>query len=216
MGNSEVGHLNLGAGAIVPQDLARIDAAVEDGSLADNEVLHRGLRRRAARPPHRAGSPGGVHSSERHLEALIRAAAKHGVEDLVVHAFTDGRDTSPTSGRRCGRESRGAAPARPASGASAPWSAATSRWTATSRWERTQKALDLLLEGKGEHHADSGEEAVRAAYERDETDEFITTTTVGEEAPIRPGDASSPSTSGPTGCARSRPSSPRSSTATRR
>ena len=188
MGNSEVGHLNLGAGAIVPQDLARIDAAVEDGSLADNEVLDRAFA--GAPRVHLIGlvSPGGVHSSERHLEALIRAAAKHGVEDLVVHAFTDGRDTSPTSGadaiarvEACTRE---AGVGRVGS--------VVGRYFAMDRdgrWERTQKALDLLLEGKGEHHAESGEEAVRAAYERDETDEFITTTSVGEEGRIRPGDS---------------------------
>jgi len=188
MGNSEVGHLNLGAGAIVPQDLARIDAAVEDGSLAGNEVLDRAFA--GAPRVHLIGlvSPGGVHSSERHLEALIRAAAKHGVEDLVVHAFTDGRDTSPTSGadavarvEACTRE---AGVGRVGS--------VVGRYFAMDRdgrWERTQKALDLLLEGKGEHHAESGEEAVRAAYERDETDEFITTTSVGEEGRIRPGDS---------------------------
>jgi len=188
MGNSEVGHLNLGAGAIVPQDLARIDAAVEDGSLAGNEVLDRAFA--GAPRVHLIGlvSPGGVHSSERHLEALIRAAAKHGVEDLVVHAFTDGRDTSPTSGadavarvEACTRE---AGVGRVGS--------VVGRYFAMDRdgrWERTQKALDLLLEGKGEHHADSGEEAVRAAYERGETDEFITTTSVGEEGRIRPGDS---------------------------
>ena len=97
MGNSEVGHLNLGAGAIVPQDLARIDAAVRDGSLAGNEALAAALD---APRVHLIGlvSEGGVHSADRHLKALIEAAALRGVQDLVIHAFTDGRDTSPTSG----------------------------------------------------------------------------------------------------------------------
>src|SRR4051794_29708829 len=95
MGNSEVGHLNLGAGAIVPQDLARIDAAVEDGSLAENEVLLDTLK--GADRVHLTGlvSDGGVHSSDHHLKALIELAAKLEVPDLVIHAFTDGRDTSP-------------------------------------------------------------------------------------------------------------------------
>src|SRR4051794_12106852 len=96
MGNSEVGHLNLGAGTIVKQDLARIDEAVDDGSLAANDVLKDALS--GAERVHLIGlaSDGGVHSSDRHLKALIGIAAEAGVEDLVIHAFTDGRDVSPT------------------------------------------------------------------------------------------------------------------------
>jgi 2,3-bisphosphoglycerate-independent phosphoglycerate mutase len=188
MGNSEVGHLNLGAGAIVPQDLARIDAAVEDGSLAENETLRDALR--DAPRVHLIGlvSDGGVHSSERHLKALVELAAEWGIEDLVVHAFTDGRDTSPHGGagfvadleawmRQVGAGRVGSVVGR------------YFAMDRDQRWDRTQKAYDLLVPGRGEHHADSGESAVRAAYERDETDEFIAPTTVGEEAAIRPGDA---------------------------
>ena len=100
MGNSEVGHLNLGAGAIVPQDLARIDKAVEDGSLGDSEVL--GELMDGAERLHLIGlvSDGGVHSSDRHLKALVELAASKGVPDVVVHAFTDGRDTSPKGGAK--------------------------------------------------------------------------------------------------------------------
>ena len=99
MGNSEVGHLNLGAGAIVPQDLARIDKAVEDGTLGDNEMLQELMD--GAERVHLIGlvSDGGVHSSDRHLKALIELAAE-GVPDVVVHAFTDGRDTSPKGGAK--------------------------------------------------------------------------------------------------------------------
>src|SRR3954471_24209447 len=101
MGNSEVGHLNLGAGSVVPQDLTRIDDAVQDGSLAENEVLLAAMS--AARDGgrlHLLGlvSHGGVHASERHLKALIEMAAAEDVPDIVLHAFTDGRDTLPTSG----------------------------------------------------------------------------------------------------------------------
>ena len=98
MGNSEVGHLNLGAGAIVPQDLARIDKAVEDGTLGDSEVLAELMH--GAERLHLIGlvSDGGVHSSDRHLKALIELAAGKCIPDVIVHAFTDGRDTSPTSG----------------------------------------------------------------------------------------------------------------------
>ena len=97
MGNSEVGHLNLGAGAIVPQDLARIDAAVEDGSLAENQTLHAAMR--DAPRVHLIGlvSGGGVHSSERHLKALVELAAEFVVDDLVVHAVSYTHLTLPTT-----------------------------------------------------------------------------------------------------------------------
>jgi 2,3-bisphosphoglycerate-independent phosphoglycerate mutase len=188
MGNSEVGHLNLGAGAIVPQDLARIDAAVEDGTLAENEILQAALR--DAPRVHFIGlvSDGGVHSSDRHLRALIEIAAEWGIDDLVVHAFTDGRDTSPSGGVKYLAEVQG-------------WmeevgvgriGSVIGRYFAMDRdkrWDRVQKAYDLLVHGKAEHHADTGAAAAQAAYDRDETDEFIAATTVGDEAKIRPGDA---------------------------
>jgi len=188
MGNSEVGHLNLGAGAIVPQDLVRIDAAVEDGSLAENEALRAAMA--DAPRVHLIGlvSGGGVHSSERHLKALVGVAAQAGVDDLVVHAFTDGRDTSPTSGAASLAELEG----RLREAGSGRVGSVVGRYFAMDRdgrWDRTGKAIDLLVEGNGDHHADSAEEAATAAYERDETDEFITPTTVGEEAAIRTGDS---------------------------
>jgi 2,3-bisphosphoglycerate-independent phosphoglycerate mutase len=98
MGNSEVGHLNLGAGAVVRQDLTRIDDAVADGSLRDNPVLRDAMT--GFERVHLVGlvSDGGVHSSIEHLEALVVMARGLGAPDVVVHAFTDGRDTLPTSG----------------------------------------------------------------------------------------------------------------------
>jgi 2,3-bisphosphoglycerate-independent phosphoglycerate mutase len=187
MGNSEVGHLNLGAGAIVRQDLTRIDDAVEDGTLADNRVLRDAMA--GAERVHLLGlvSDGGVHSGWRHIEALIRMAAGIGVPDLVLHAFTDGRDTLPTSGAGYLETLEG-------------WlqentgrvGTVVGRYYAMDRdrrWDRTQLAYDLLVHGRAEHHADSGSAAVRAAYDRDETDEFIKPTTVGAEARIRPGDS---------------------------
>ncbi len=188
MGNSEVGHLNLGAGAIVPQDLARIDKAVEDGTLGDIDALRAALR--GAERVHLIGlvSDGGVHSSDRHLQALVELAAEWGIEDLVVHAFTDGRDTSPKGGAGYLADvERWAGEA-----GNARVGSVIGRYFAMDRdgrWDRTQKAYDLLVRGRGEHHADTAEQAARDAYERDETDEFITATTVGEEACIRPGDA---------------------------
>jgi 2,3-bisphosphoglycerate-independent phosphoglycerate mutase len=99
MGNSEVGHLNLGAGAVVKQDLLRIDEAIEDGSFYENEALKAAL---AADRVHLLGlvSDGGVHSSLDHLRALIDLAGRHNAPEVVVHAFTDGRDTAPDSGIR--------------------------------------------------------------------------------------------------------------------
>jgi 2,3-bisphosphoglycerate-independent phosphoglycerate mutase len=184
MGNSEVGHLNLGAGAIVPQDLARIDRAVEDGTLAESSVL-RDLMDGAERV-HLIGlvSDGGVHSSDGHLKALVELASSWGVPDVVVHAFTDGRDTSPKGGAKYLEEVESWDGARVGS--------VIGRYFAMDRdgrWDRVQKAYDLLVHGRGEHHSESGAAAARDAYERDETDEFITPTTVGEEACIRPGDA---------------------------
>ncbi|HVE66981.1 MAG TPA: 2,3-bisphosphoglycerate-independent phosphoglycerate mutase [Solirubrobacteraceae bacterium] len=185
MGNSEVGHMNLGAGAVIVQDLTRIDDAVARGELEGNRVL-RELCAGAERV-HLIGlaSDGGVHSGPKHLEALIALAPALGVRDLIVHAFTDGRDTLPTSGAGhleavdgwCAR----AGAARVGSVAGRYWAMDRDR-----RWERTQRAYDLLVHGEAPHAAASGAEAVRAAYERGETDEFVEPTQVGEEARIRP------------------------------
>ena len=187
MGNSEVGHLNLGAGAIVKQDLVRIDEAVQDGSLAANAVLQAALR--DAPRVHLIGlaSDGGVHSSDRHLRALIAIAA-HAAPEVVVHAFTDGRDVLPTSGAGFLEQVE----AWCAEQGNARVGTVVGRYYAMDRdmrAERTGRARRLLVDGAGDHHAGSAPAAVRAAYERDETDEFVTPTTVGAEARIRPGDS---------------------------
>jgi 2,3-bisphosphoglycerate-independent phosphoglycerate mutase len=189
MGNSEVGHLNLGAGAVVRQDLVRIDDAIgEDpgdvGRLAENEALREacaGFER-----VHLIGlvSDGGVHSSLRHLAALCALARMHGVGDVVVHAFTDGRDTLPHAGAGYLSELDRSDSARVGSVVGRYWAMDRDR-----RWERTQRAYDLLVHGRAEHHAASGEEAVGAAYARGETDEFIEPTLVGGEARIGPQDS---------------------------
>jgi 2,3-bisphosphoglycerate-independent phosphoglycerate mutase len=184
MGNSEVGHLNLGAGAVVRQDLMRIDDAVADGEMAANEVLRAAFGN--AERVHLLGlvSDGGVHSSLEHLRALITIGRELGVEDLVVHAFTDGRDTLPHSGAGFLADLDGIEGARVGSVIGRYWAMDRDR-----RWERTQRAYDLLIHGRATFLADSGEQAVTEAYERGETDEFIEPTLVGEEAHIRPGDS---------------------------
>jgi 2,3-bisphosphoglycerate-independent phosphoglycerate mutase len=183
MGNSEVGHMNLGAGAVVKQDLLRIDESIENGSFFENEQLRAACQTERL---HLLGlvSEGGVHSSMEHLRALIELAGREGVEDIVLHAFTDGRDTLPHSGADfvAKVESWGGARIATVSG----------RYFAMDRdrrWDRTKRAWDALVLGRAEHSADTGEAAVRAAYERDQTDEFIEPTLVAGEGRIRDGDS---------------------------
>jgi 2,3-bisphosphoglycerate-independent phosphoglycerate mutase len=181
MGNSEVGHLNLGAGAVVKQDLMRINDAIADGSFFENPAL-KGACERARNSPrgrlHLLGlvSDGGVHSGWEHLEATIEMAAAEGVPDLVFHAFTDGRDTGPTSGRgyvaELGAWLRHAGRIGTVSG----------RYYAMDRdrrWERIKLAYDAIVHAEG-LRAETAEEAVRSSYERDETDEFIKPSVVGD------------------------------------
>ncbi|HEU0024325.1 MAG TPA: 2,3-bisphosphoglycerate-independent phosphoglycerate mutase [Thermoleophilaceae bacterium] len=189
MGNSEVGHLNLGAGAVVKQDMTRIDDAVREGSFLENAALRAACRaaREGGGRLHLLGlvSAGGVHASTDHLRALVELARREGVPDVVVHAFTDGRDTNPDSGAGYLAEVDGWEGARAAS--------VTGRYHAMDRdrrWDRTKRAWDALVHGRTDlPPAASGEEAVRSAYARGETDEFIQPTLVGEEGRIRDGDA---------------------------
>ena len=187
MGNSEVGHLNLGAGSVVRQDLTRIDDAIADGSFARNETLMRACQVARDRGRlHLMGlvSAGGVHASMDHLRALIELARDQDVPDVVVHAFTDGRDTSPTAGAGYLAEVESWGGARIATVGGRYYAMDRDR-----RVERTQLAYDAIVEGKAEHSAETGEAAVRAAYERGETDEFIVPTLVGPEGQVREGDA---------------------------
>jgi len=187
MGNSEVGHLNLGAGAIVRQDLTRIDDAIADGTFAENEVLRAAVEAgREAGRLHLLGlvSEGGVHASMDHLRALIEMAD---VPDLVLHAFTDGRDTLPDSG--AGYLATVEAWLRDHGGRVGTVSGRYYAMDRDRRWDRIELALAAMAKGEAEFRADSGEAAVRAAYERGETDEFIKPTVVGSEARIRDGDA---------------------------
>jgi len=188
MGNSEVGHLNLGAGSVVMQDLTRIDAAAESGGFAENPALRAAFE--GSGRVHIIGlvSDGGVHSSLEHLHALLALAAEMKVDDLVVHAFTDGRDTLPTSGagflERVEEWMAEAGRGRIGSVVGRYYAMDRDR-----RWDRVKLAYDLLVHGRAEHRAATGAEAARGAYGRDETDEFITPVLVGEEARIRPEDS---------------------------
>ncbi|MBO9532198.1 MAG: 2,3-bisphosphoglycerate-independent phosphoglycerate mutase [Solirubrobacteraceae bacterium] len=188
MGNSEVGHLNLGAGAVVKQDLTRIDEAVETGALAQNAILRAAYE--GAPRVHLVGlvSDGGVHSGWEHLQALIALGKELNVPELVIHAFTDGRDTSPTGGRGYLAQVQEWCDAA----GNARVGTIIGRYFGMdrdSRWERTQQAYDLIVHGIAQHHTATTAAAIDDAYARQETDEFITATTVGDEATIRPGDS---------------------------
>jgi 2,3-bisphosphoglycerate-independent phosphoglycerate mutase len=188
MGNSEVGHLNLGAGSVVRQDLTRIDDAVADGSLDANPTLRAAFE--GFERVHLIGlvSDGGVHSSDRHLKALIELGAQLGVKEVVVHAFTDGRDTLPKAGAGFLEQVEGWC----AAAGNARIGSVIGRFYAMDRdkrEERTGAAMDLLVKGEAEFTAESARAAALAAYERGETDEFIKATTVGAEAHIRPQDS---------------------------
>lgn len=190
MGNSEVGHLNLGAGAVVKQDLTRIDEAVQTGTLAENAVLKAAME--GFDRVHLVGlvSDGGVHSGWQHLEALIAMAAELGVPELVLHAFTDGRDTSPTGGERYLAEVQGWVE----KAGNARIGTVIGRYFAMDRdkrWERTERALDLLLRGEAPMRAPTAVDAVREAYERDPRgDEFVEPTIIGDrQSVVRPQDS---------------------------
>jgi 2,3-bisphosphoglycerate-independent phosphoglycerate mutase len=173
MGNSEVGHLNLGAGRIVYQDLTRINKALAEGELARNPAAQEAFAKARGHRLHFLGlvSDGGVHSHYKHLIALADVAHAAGIANIFVHAFTDGRDSSPTGGadflEAC---ATGLAP----SGAKIV--TVVGRYFAMDRdrrWDRTKKAWDAIVLGRGESCDGSPAEAVRAQYERGKTDEFL-------------------------------------------
>lgn len=179
MGNSEVGHTNLGAGRVLFQDLVRINRAIEDRSLWRDEALVRAMdqAKSAGRTLHLLGlvSDGGVHSQQQHLYALVEMARDRGVSKVVVHAFTDGRDTPPSSGLGYVRAAEERLRELSQNGFSARIGSVTGRYFAMDRdkrWDRVQKAWSAVVRGEG-HHGASGVELVQAAYSRGETDEFI-------------------------------------------
>ncbi|GAB4094092.1 2,3-bisphosphoglycerate-independent phosphoglycerate mutase [Flaviaesturariibacter terrae] len=194
MGNSEVGHLNLGAGRIVYQELQRINVAVRDGELARNPELLALIdyAKQHGKPLHLLGlvSDGGVHSHSRHLMALLDICKEHGLSEVYIHAFTDGRDTDPKGGYNYIRQIEEHLP-----GSTGRIATVSGRYYAMdrdNRWERVQKAWDALVQGRGET-APSALEAIRASYDKGVTDEFILPTVITENgapvARIQEGDA---------------------------
>jgi len=191
MGNSEVGHLNLGAGRIVYQDLTRINKSIRLGEMAQNPVLQEAFTKAQGKRLHFIGliSDGGVHSHQDHLAALCNAAKAAGVHDLMVHAITDGRDTSPSGGAEyVARLEKDLEP-------SGAWIATViGRYYAMDRdhrWERTKLAWDAIVLGRGEAHTDKPSQAIHAAYAFEPRgDEFLHPMLFGyvNEQRVRDGD----------------------------
>lgn len=174
MGNSEVGHMNLGAGRVVYQDLVKVNRAVEDGSIANNETLKAAFEQAVAdqKPLHLMGllSDGGVHSHINHLKGLIKAASEAGVKDIFVHAFTDGRDTDPKGGLKYLADLQSTLDQYGGKIASV-----TGRYYAMdrdNRWPRVKLAYDAMVKGTGLATQDIAA-AVQGSYDQEVTDEFI-------------------------------------------
>ena len=193
MGNSEVGHTNIGAGRVVYQELTRITKAIDDGDFYENPVLCEAVDKavKAGKAVHIMGlmSPGGVHSHEKHIMAMFRLAAKRGATKLYFHAFLDGRDVPPRSAMGdieafdnlfkelgVGR-----------------FATITGRYYAMdrdNRWDRVEQAYDVITQGLSQFAPfESAAAALQAAYDRDEIDEFLKASVVGDKAPLEDGDS---------------------------
>jgi 2,3-bisphosphoglycerate-independent phosphoglycerate mutase len=192
IGNSEVGHLNLGSGRVVPQGVTVIDREIASGEFARNETLARAIDhvRRSGGTLHLMGllSDAKVHSSIKHLFALIDAAVAAGIP-IAVHCFLDGRDSPPRSAAEYLEQLETKLAAAGRSGAIASVSGRFYAMDRDRRWERTKRAYDLLANGEAEYHEPDSAAALKAGYARGEDDEFVIPTLVGETRPIQDGDA---------------------------
>ncbi|MFT5277127.1 MAG: 2,3-bisphosphoglycerate-independent phosphoglycerate mutase [Glaciecola sp.] len=191
MGNSEVGHVNLGAGRVVYQDFTKITKAINDGSFNHNEAIVSAIEAAVAssKAVHIMGllSSGGVHSHEEHLIAAVKLAASKGAKKIYLHGFTDGRDTPP----------RSAAPSIQAVEKTfkelgvGQIASLVGRYFAMdrdSRWERVQLGYDVIVSAQAEYSFATASEALEAAYARDENDEFVKATVIGDYDGVEDGD----------------------------
>ncbi|AVO56745.1 MULTISPECIES: 2,3-bisphosphoglycerate-independent phosphoglycerate mutase [Pseudomonas] len=192
MGNSEVGHMNLGAGRVVYQDFTRVTKAIRDGEFFENPTICAAVDKAVAagKAVHILGllSDGGVHSHQDHLVAMAELAFKRGAEKIYLHAFLDGRDTPPKSAASSiellDETFKTLGKGRIAS--------LIGRYFAMdrdNRWDRVAQAYNLIVDGKGEFNAATAQEGLQAAYERGESDEFVKATTLGEPVKVEDGDA---------------------------
>ncbi len=190
MGNSEVGHLTMGAGRVIYQDLTRVSEAVKKGDFFQNAIIISALEKakKTNRAVHVLGllSPGGVHSHEDHIFALLQLAKELKLPHVWVHPFLDGRDTPPRSAlssiEKLESECRNS---------TIKIASLCGRYYAMDRdkrWDRSEQAYDLLTAGKAEFHAKSAVDALQQAYARNESDEFVKPTLIGHSDPIQDGD----------------------------
>jgi 2,3-bisphosphoglycerate-independent phosphoglycerate mutase len=191
MGNSEVGHLNIGAGRVVKQSFTRITDSIDDGTFYENETLLSAFEHAEANDGqvHLMGlvSDGGVHSAQAHLHALVELAAERGTE-AVTHAFTDGRDTDPHGAESYLADLESVVEETGTGGVAT----VSGRYYAMDRdqnWARTRRAYDAIVSREADHEAASAVEAVRESYDRGDTDEFVEPTLVADGETLDEGDA---------------------------
>lgn len=192
MGNSEVGHLNMGAGRMVPQDYVRINMEIDNGAFAHNRVLTSAVDKacRNNKAVHILGllSAGGVHSHEKHIMAMLRLAAERGAKQIYLHAFLDGRDTAP----RCALESIEKINTLLAELGVGKIASVAGRYYAMDRdqrWERVEPVYTMLTQAVADYQASSAEAAVEQAYARDEGDEFVKPTIIEPAVKINDDDS---------------------------
>ncbi|MCQ4311537.1 2,3-bisphosphoglycerate-independent phosphoglycerate mutase [Pseudomonas stutzeri] len=192
MGNSEVGHMNLGAGRVVYQDFTRVTKSIRDGDFFENPNICAAVDKAASagKAVHILGllSDGGVHSHQDHLVAMAELAAKRGAEKIYLHAFLDGRDTPPKSAQHS-IELLQATFTRLGKGRVASLIGRYFAMDRDNRWDRVEQAYHLIVDGKADYHSDYAVDGLIAAYERGESDEFVKATTIGEPVRVEDGDA---------------------------
>src|SRR5690554_5247946 len=192
MGNSEVGHMNLGAGRVVYQDFTRVTKAIRDGEFFENLAICAAVDQAVAagKAVHIMGllSDGGVHSHQDHIVAMVELAARRGAEKIYLHAFLDGRDTPPRSAQ-ASIELLDATFARLGKGRIASLIGRYFAMDRDNRWDRVEQAYNLIVDGQGQLRADSPVAGLQAAYARDESDEFVKATVIGEPVHVEDGDA---------------------------
>ena len=192
MGNSEVGHMNLGAGRVVYQDFTRITKSIQDGDFFTNPALTTAVDQAVAKGKavHILGllSDGGVHSHQDHLIAMIELAAQRGAEKIYLHAFLDGRDTPPRSAQPS-IEAIEAACTKLGKGRIASLIGRYFAMDRDNRWDRIEQAWKLLADSQGIYTAPNATQALAESYARDESDEFVKATRIGEPAPMEDGDS---------------------------
>ena len=192
MGNSEVGHMNLGAGRVVYQDFTRVTKAIRDGEFFENPTICAAVDKAVAagKAVHFMGllSDGGVHSHQDHLVAMAELAFKRGADKIYLHAFLDGRDTPPKSAQSS-IELLDTTFAALGKGRIASLVGRYFAMDRDNRWDRVSQAYNLIVDGQAEFHAATAQEGLEAAYARGESDEFVKATTIGEPVKVEDGDA---------------------------